>query len=133
MDSEGRIRRLTWILLLIHRHTHDDSEYWMISSFTDRNKCMLDFFSIRRLAGEKLLDMLQEKHELPSEQSARELQLIQLALGDLTTAFVDDAEDISIRTNAVIIMEGFCYTYNFYDDFAKEVEGIMVGMIPKVN
>jgi len=126
MDSESRIRRLTWILLLIHRDILDVSEHWRISSFTDRNKC------IRRLAGEKLLDMLQEKHALPSEQSVRELQLIQFALGDLTTAFVDDAEDISIRTNAVIIMEGFCYTYNCYIGFSEEVEEIMVGMIPKV-
>lgn len=98
-----------------------------MSGFTDMNKLMPDFYSIRELAGKKLADMLQEKHELPLEESSRKLQLIRLSLGDLTRAFDDDAEDISIRTHAAIIMEGLCI------DFGKEVNGILASVIPKVN
>ncbi|RLM97710.1 hypothetical protein C2845_PM06G34570 [Panicum miliaceum] len=112
MDNESRTRRLTWILLLIRRSIDDDdSEYWMISGATDRNKGMPALFGIRSLASEKLLNMLREKHELPSGPSAIELQLIHLALGDLTRAIADDAEDISIRTHAAIILEGLCDSY----------------------
>ncbi|CAN6348579.1 unnamed protein product [Urochloa humidicola] len=37
-------------------------------------------------------------------------------------------------THAAIIMEGLCvnYNYNSYDDFAEEVKGILVGVIPKL-
>jgi hypothetical protein len=134
MDNESRTRRDTWILLLIHRSIDDDdSEYWMISGATDRNKGMPNLFGIRSLASEKLSNMLREKHELPSGPSASELQLIHLALGDITRAIADDAEDISIRTHAAIIMEGLCNGYNPYFDFAEEVKGLLVSVIPKVN
>ncbi|CAL4897619.1 unnamed protein product [Urochloa decumbens] len=133
-DTESRTRRLTWILPLIFLSI-DDSNCWMVSRFADRNKNMPDFSSIRRLASEKLSDMLREKHHEPlSEESARELQLVHFALGDLTTAFADDAEDISIRTHATIIMEGLCICYDpdYSGSAEEELLGILVEMIPKV-
>jgi hypothetical protein len=132
IDSESRKRRLTWVLLLIFRSLCNDSKYWMISGFTDRKKNTCNFYEIQHLAGKKLANMFREKNELPSEESARELPLILLPLGDLTSALADDSEDISIRTHAAIILEGLCVHYNSYSDFAEEVKGILVGVIPKV-
>ncbi|CAN6298084.1 unnamed protein product [Urochloa humidicola] len=76
--------------------------------------------------------MLGEKHELPSGESARGLQLVRLALGDLTSAFADDAEDISVRTHAAIIMEYLCVHYDPYADFTEEAERLLIGVIQKV-
>lgn len=120
MDSESSRRRLTWILLLIFRSPDFDYKYWMASGFTDRHTKKGDS-SFKSLAGKRLSEMLfGEKHEQPSEESERDLQLIRLALGDLTSALADDAEDISVRTHAAIIMEGLCVNYNPYDDFAEK-------------
>lgn len=70
MDTESRTRRLTWTLLLMCCSTDDESYGTRPeSSFIDWN--MPDFSSIRLLAYEKLWDMLRDKHELPSEESAR--------------------------------------------------------------
>ncbi|RLN29817.1 hypothetical protein C2845_PM05G01210 [Panicum miliaceum] len=126
MVSESRARRLTWILLANFFSAYDGSEYWMISNFADRN----DFYRIRRLAGEKLLDMLREKYGIPLEGDAKS-QLICLALRDLTRAFADDAEDISIRTHATIIIEGLCVAHKFQREFIMEVREILGDMIPK--
>jgi hypothetical protein len=140
MDSESRTRRLSWMLLLIFLCRDDDSEYWMVSGLTDWNKDMPDVSSIRRLASERLSAILGKKHELPSEENARTIQLILLALGDLASAFAD--EDISIRTHAAIIKEGICVNCNLISDsvgyepnskIAEEVEGILVSVISEVN
>ncbi|CAN6303793.1 unnamed protein product [Urochloa humidicola] len=134
LGSESRTRRLTWILLLIFMSLHDDDKEWMIFRYTDRANNMLPdkFCSWSRLASEKLSDMLGEKHELPSGESARGLQLVRLALGDLTSAFADDAEDISVRTHAAIIMEYLCVHYDPYADFTEEAERLLIGVIQKV-
>jgi hypothetical protein len=140
MDSESRTRRLSWMLLLIFLCRDDDSEYWMVSGLTDWNKDMPDVSSIRRLASERLSAILGKKHELPSEENARTIQLILLALGDLASAFAD--EDISIRTHAAIIKEGICVNCNLISDsvsyepnskIPEEVEGILVSVISEVN
>ncbi|KAF8762982.1 hypothetical protein HU200_008829 [Digitaria exilis] len=134
MDSESKIRRLTWILLLVlcsYRFSnYGYSVYRMISAFEDED----DISRNRRLAGEKLSSMLGDnRNDQPSDESARELQSIRLALGDLASAFADDAdEDILIRTHATIIMEDLCVNYRPYSEFGNEVNGILVGVIPKV-
>ncbi|CAM0147273.1 unnamed protein product [Urochloa decumbens] len=133
MDSESRTRRLTWILLLIFLSFRDDSEHWMISGFADQTMNGCSSSHIRTLASEKLADMFREKHETPLEESsARDVQLILLALRDLTSAFADNVEDISIITHAAIILEDICVIYNSGDDFAEELKGIFVSVIPKV-
>lgn len=143
MDSESSRRRLTWILLLIIRSPRFDHKYWMASGFTD-GYTEKGVSSYKSLAGKRLSEMLLgEKHdETPSEESERDLQLIRLALGDLTSALADDAEDISVRTHAAIIMEGLCIgltsTNLLYQHLqmgrSYEEEGeILVRAIPKVN
>ena len=132
MDSESRRRRLTWILLLIFRSRYDDSEYWMISGFTDLNKNCRNFHGIMILAGEKLSDILHEKYVLPLEKSERDLQSVHIAVSDLTRAFDDDTDNQKFRTHATIIMKRLCVSYA-HSHFAKEVEGMLVAMIPKVN
>ncbi|CAL4897615.1 unnamed protein product [Urochloa decumbens] len=133
MDGESRTRRLTWILLLIFLSFRDDSEHWMISGFADQTMNGCSCSHIRTLASEKLADMFREKHEITLEESsARDVQLILLALRDLTSAFADNVEDISIITHAAIILEGICVIYNSGDDFAEELKGIFVSVIPKV-
>jgi hypothetical protein len=95
------------------------------SGFANREE---DLHSICRLAGEKLSDILGKKHELPSEEFARKKKLTRLAAEDLTSAFADDAQDISIRTQAAVVMEGLlsaCYV--------ADVEDIMLRVVPKVN
>jgi hypothetical protein len=135
MDNESRTRRLTWILLLAYRYKHKSwrrfgSERfrdWMVSGrFTNRKK---DLSSICRLAGEKLSDMLGKKHVLPSGESERNFQLIRLAVEDLTSAFADDAQDISIRTHAAIVMEGLICDC----EVTGAAEGILLGVVAKVN
>ena len=139
MDGESRKRRLTWVLLLISQFDYDDSEGWMVSGFTyGNNKSMLpDVSSIKNLAGEKLSDMLREKHELPSEESMTELQSIRLALGDMASAFSDDDEEISVRTHAAIILEGLCAAatrlWSHTSNAHMEARRMLVGVIPKVN
>ncbi|KAF8762985.1 hypothetical protein HU200_008832 [Digitaria exilis] len=136
MASESRKRRLTWILLIMicYPKFRENwySEYWMISAFADED----DFARNRSLASEKLSSLLGDnKNDGPSDQSARELQYIRLALGDLASAFADDAdEDISIRTHATIIMEDLLFQvlYDPFSDFGKEVDEILAGIIPKV-
>ena len=76
--------------------------------------------------------MLHEKHVLPLEKTERDLQSVHIAVRDLARAFNDGTEDISIRTHATIIMERLC-VYYAHSHFAKEVEGMLVAMIPKVN
>ena len=104
----------------------------MVSGFTDLNKNCRNFHGIMRLAGEKLSDILHEKYVLPLDKSERDLQSVHIAVSDLARAFDDDTEDISIRTHATIIMERLC-VYYAHSHFAKEVEGMLVAMIPKVN
>jgi hypothetical protein len=128
MDSESRTRRLTWILLLAYRYIISDSENsdpMIYSGFANREE---DLHSICRLAGEKLSDILGKKHELPSEEFARKKKLTRLAAEDLTSAFADDAQDISIRTQAAVVMEGLLSACSVAD-----VEDIMLRVVPKVN
>lgn len=83
--------------------------------------------SIRRLAGEKLSGMLREKHEPPSEESVMVLHLI----GDITSAFADDSEDISIRIHAAMVMEHLCTIDDDIGLFALKKEQTLFGFFDK--
>lgn len=66
-----------------------------------------------RLAGEKLSDMLHEKHICAAFRKKRErfTQSVHIAVSDLARAFDDDTEDISIRTHATIVMDRNVYVF----------------------
>jgi hypothetical protein len=125
MDSESRTRRLTWILLLAYRYIIlDNSEKFrdrmIYGRFTNRKNYLS---SICSLAGEKLSDVLAKKH---TEESEREFQVTCLVVEDLTNAFADDDQDISIRIHAAIVMEGLLRSCYVSDE-------ALLRVVPKVN